>query len=116
MNIKIDTVDEKDIIIVRSLVINQKILDQVRILTQKELEIVSDKLGRWIGYVNEPEKATRHQTIWMLNMIGNTLVKTRDSEYFWILRAREENHQLTADQLQDLLRKELDALPQIFIG
>lgn len=116
MEIKIDGVKEEDIITIKALTMSQRILDQVEeVRSEGPDRVAPGRLSRWLGYVNEA-KADHFQITWLLSFRdSHTLVKMRETDFFWMVRARAENHKLTAEELRKVTAEEIAKLPQIFV-
>lgn len=116
----IDTAKDAVILEIRGLTLSKRIFDQIREIRQSEVTVLQkeERLGAWIGYAREYIKGTASSTsmaiTWLLAQVDErTIVRVRDSEYFWVLRNRTQSG--TADEVQVKLQEELDKLPQIFI-
>ena len=87
------TINEEGIMEVKALVMSRNLFKQLRDVRQKELEgIIAEEmknitnedyalLTHILGYVNEPDGPT-----WLIAQNGETMIRIRESEYFWILR------------------------------
>lgn len=119
MKINIEGVKEKNVIQIKALSMSKSTLDQLRELKQQDITgAMLERLSPWIGYVIEPVKGSSITTTWMLALLDDsTLIKVRETEFFWILRyvMQDADVLCDSDAVHKELRNILDGLPQIFI-
>lgn len=83
---------------------------QLQEVRQQELEKIHQEV-HILSYANEPVET--YNLTWLIASRGETMIRMRESEYFWIFRLTRPNS--TIDEINVALAEKIRSYQQIFL-